>query len=489
MRSLRDPRGGITVLAPHVIGGDERSAKRLGPVFNPARADEIVGHYCDGTGDDVDLAVVAASGAFSTWSRLSFEERGSALVAAAASVLEDADNRSVTSVLESGKILGEAENEIRAGSRVLDYYGSLGRVFEAEFELPSGNGHVRVVKKPRGVVSAIVPWNAPILLAMLSVCPALLAGNTVVLKPSVEAPLALTDFATKVASLLPAGALNVVNGDVEVGRRMVTHPDVRGVSFTGSTAVGKVVAQDAAATFKRVSLELGGNDPAVVLDDVDLDGDMIDELVRGVYATSGQVCYAVKRIFVARQIFDDFVARFTDASSRIVVGDGLDPVSDIGPLINQRQLQHVRSLVAAAASGGASIREVGTKGDVEWDKGWFQLPTIVTSVGDEADIVTAEQFGPAIPIMPFDSVDEAIRRANRSSYGLASSIWTADEDRGLELALSIEAGTTFVNTHRPGSSAVDMPFGGIKESGIGRGHGVIAVEEQLELHTVSSRRP
>ena len=406
-------------------------------------------------------------------------------------VLESTKDREVLLVRESGKVLREATGEMVAASRVLEYYADLGENFDMVTDLPSPNGTVKVTHDPMGVATVIVPWNAPILLGMLSIAPALLAGNTVVVKPSADAPLALIDWLRVMDEHLPDGVINAVSGaGDQIGRALVTNPLVRRIMFTGSTEVGRSVAADAMASLKRVSLELGGNDPALVLADADLDGDVIEELVRSVYPTSGQVCYAVKRIYVQEPLFGTFVDRFSEASDRLVVGNGLDPKTDLGPLINQRQLAYVESLVADAQTHGANVTTLGSKLDPQdWEKGLFHLPTVVTEVDQARAIVQAEQFGPVIPIIPFETEAEGIALANDTSFGLASSIWTSDEEHGFDLAREIQAGTSFVNTHRPGSSGVDMPFGGFKQSGLGRGHGVVALEEQFELHTLSSRRP
>ena len=474
-----------------LIAGEWIESEAITPVTNPANTHETVGSVPLATVEDADRAVRAASEAFGPWSRRHLRERGEALRLAAEAVRIDSHDREVLIVRESGKILAEARGETVAGSRVLDYYADMAETFEMVEELPSPNGQVQVARESMGVTTVIVPWNAPILLGMLSIAPALLAGNTVVVKPSADAPLALIDWLRVMARYLPDGVLNVVTGPgPEIGNALVTHPLTRRVMFTGSTEVGRTVAAAAMASLKRVSLELGGNDPALVLEDADLDGEVIPELVRAVYPTSGQVCYSVKRIYVHAAIYEDFVDRFSAASDQLVVGDGLDPSSDMGPLINRRQLDFVKRLVAEAEGRAASVAKLGVRGKgFNPEVGFFHLPTVITGVDHSFGIVEAEQFGPVIPIMPFDTVDDGIRLANDTKFGLASSIWTSDEDRGFELARRIEAGSTFINTHRPGSSGVDMPFGGFKESGLGRGHGVVALEEQFELHTLSSRRP
>jgi aldehyde dehydrogenase len=313
----------------------------------------------------------------------------------------------------------------------------------------------------------------------------------VVVKPSSEAPLAVMGFLEDIAQHLPPGVLNVITGPSHViGERLVTHPLVRRVMFTGSTDVGRAVAASAMSTLKRVTMELGGNDPAIVLRDANLAGDVVPEIASGVYATSGQVCYSIKRIYVHRSRYDQFVDAFTAASDELVVGDGLDPRTALGPVINRNSVRELKDLVSEAEREGATITSVGKSlAPTAWDEGCFVLPTIVTGADHSSRVVSGEQFGPVIPLLAFDSEEEAIAMANDSNFGLASSIWTSDEERGFELAREIEAGTTFVNVHRLGASGPDMPFGGVKESGIGRGHGLIALEEQFEVHTMSSRRP
>lgn len=474
-----------------LIDGEAVTREVTTPVLNPADYEERVGTVPKASLADAEAALRAASKAFGDWSRRSIQERAHALRLMADAVLENTDDRAKLLVRESGKILAEARGEIAAGSRVLAYYADLAESFELIEELPSPNGKVFVARESMGVAAVIVPWNAPILLAMLSIAPALLAGNTVVVKPSSDAPLALMDFIRVMGRHLPPGVLNVVTGEgAEVGNALVTHPLTRRVMFTGSTEVGRQIASVAMHTIKRVSLELGGNDPALVLADADLDGDLIPELIAAVYPTSGQVCYAVKRIYVQEPLYEKFVEDFIAASDELVAGDGLDPRSDLGPLINGRQLAFVQGLVSDARDRGARVAEVGEQLDPStWDRGYFHLPTVITGADQSSTVVRCEQFGPVVPILPFTAIEEGIALANDTEFGLAASIWTSDEDRGFSLARGIEAGTTFINTHRPGSSGVDMPFGGFKQSGLGRGHGTVALEEQFELHTLSTRRP
>lgn len=475
---------------PMRIGGRDVVADAWIDVTDPSDRREVVGQIPRGSAEDVAAAAAAAAAAFPEWAARTPAERSTILRSGASALLEDADRRAELLSRENGKVLAEAQWEVRGCSSALNYYADLGESFEYEEELPSPNGRVLVVKEPVGVTAVIVPWNSPAYLTFLAISPALIAGNTVVVKPPSEAPLALMDSLRVIERFLPDGVLNVVTGPGGIlGPSIATDPHIRKISFTGSVEAGRETLRIAADSIKRVTLELGGNDPAVVFHDADVDV-AAPELVKGVYALSGQVCYNVKRIYVHRSRFDDFVDRFTADADKLVVGRGLQPGVTMGPLINERQLGWVSGLIDDARRSGATVSVVGTQHDgAEWTHGNYLRPAVVTGVDQSASIVRCEQFGPVVPIIPFDTEDEAIALANDSHFGLASSVWTRDEERGLAMARRIEAGTTFVNVHRLGASGVDMPFGGVKESGLGRSHGWIALEEQFETHTVSTRHP
>ena len=472
------------------IGAREAASRTWIDIVNPADRSEIVGRVGVATTDQVASATQAAAAAFGTWSATPHIDRAACLREAAQALEDRAPARATLLARESGSLIEDARRGVDLIGRALTFYAGVGERFAYDEELPSPNGRVTVTHQPMGVAAVIVPWNAPTTLGFFAIAPALMAGNTVVLKPPTDAPLALIEAIRTIEPYFPAGTLNVVTGPgASVGAALVADPRVRRINFTGSTAAGKAVLAASAATVKRVSLELGGNDPAIVLDDADLDH-AVPELVAGVFAHAGQICYDVKRIYVQRRRLRDFVARFTAVADGLVVGNGLDDRTTMGPVVNETQLDRVVALVDAARRGGATVRTVGQRLDpASWDRGTFLLPAVVSDVDRSLDIVTCEQFGPAIPIMPFDDEDEAIALANDSQFGLSSSIWTVDEERALRLARRVEAGTTFINVHRRGASGIDMPFGGVKESGLGRSHGVIAFEEQLELHTISTRRP
>jgi aldehyde dehydrogenase len=467
------------------VGGEDRIF-----VHNPARKSEVVGSVPRGTAQHAAAAVEAAAASFIEWSRTPILARA-ALLRRAAKVLAAGDSdRAQLLAQENGQLLSEAEGGVRGCARTFAYYADLGDSISLVDEMPSPNGTVRVWKQPMGVAVLVVPWNAPTRLAFLGLAPILLAGNTVVVKPPTEAPLALIDAIGAIHDLFPPGVINVVTGPgEEVGRELVRHPLVRKINFTGSTESGKEILRLAADTVKRVSLELGGNDPALVLADADIEH-AVPELVRGVFGLSGQMCYDVKRIYVDRLIYDEFREAFVAAADRLVVGDGLDPASTMGSLISDRQRQRIERMLRDARAQGGHVETVGHKLDERaWDDGYFHLPTVVTDVDERCELVAREQFGPAIPILPFSTVDEAVERANATEYGLAASVWSRNEVEAFALAQRLQAGSAFVNVHRLGASGDDMPFGGFKESGLGRSHGLIALEEQFELQTISSRRP
>lgn len=412
------------------------------------------------------------------------------MLLAAASELEATNaHRAELLTREHGKPLSEAGHDVGGAPRILRYYAGLASRYGTPDVSDGELGRIEKWRRPMGPMAIIVPWNAPVYLAYLMIAPALLAGNTLVVKPPSFTPLALTDTLAVLDSLLPDGVVNVVPGPgPTVGSALALHPEVRGIRFTGSTETGKQLMRQAAGTVKNIGLELGGNDPAVVLEGATISDQLVTEFVRGVYGGTGQICYNIKRIYVHRSRFEDFVGRFTQAVSEMVVGDGLDPTVDMGPLNNQPQYTFVTNLVERTRSRGADVVTVGIAHDEEaWDQGWFMRPSVVTGVSQDDEIVKCEQFGPVVPVLPFEHEEEAVRLANQTEFGLAASVWDDDVDHAFEVAGRIEAGTVFVNVHRVGASDVAMEFGGFKQSGLGRGHGWAALEESSELQVIAHR--
>jgi aldehyde dehydrogenase len=437
-----------------VISAAAIDPQRYSTVHNPARTAEVVGEYALADAATVDAVVTACAAAAPLWAALPGAERGRLLADAAAAIDTGIAGRAQLLSSEQGKVLWESRLDVGGAPFLLRYYAQLAERVDQEELVEDERGTSIVRRLPIGPTVVIVPWNAPVYLCMMSLAPALAAGNPVVVKPSEYAPLVLTDVLETLSRALPAGVLSVVPGlGGEAGSALVADPRIRKVVFTGGTTTGREVLRTAAQTIKSVSMELGGNDPAIVLDSAIIDDELIRQLRHAVFTTSGQVCFNVKRIYVQRRIHDEFVSRFRDAVDEIVVGDGLDPRSTIGPLINRRQFDQARGFVERARAAGAKLEELGTRLDPgAWDE-----------------------------------LDQAVAWANDSEYGLAASVWSADVGHALEVARRIQSGSVFINSHRIGSSDISLPFGGMKQSGLGRNHGMWAIDECSELQAISHR--
>lgn len=478
-----------TLQQPHplFIAGAEVPGE-VAAVHNPARLTETVGEYGRAGKDIAEAAVSAAHRAFPAWAATPAAQRAGLLLAGIADMEADLDTLAPLLTREHGKILADATAELTNTVKTLRYYADLVDYIERETRTDDHRGRIIERRVPMGVVAVVVPWNYPVLLAALMYAPALMAGNTVVLKLPDNAPLALSRVLLHLAKRLPPGVLNVLAGaGRDIGVHLTTHPLVRRVSFTGSTDTGRTIMRDASVNLKNLGLELGGNDPAIVLGTAVVDDGLVNGLLRGAFMTTGQVCYAPKRLYVHRSNYQQFVDAFLAAADAIRVGDGLDPVVTMGPLNNKAQYDTVNQLIAASRQEGANVQSVGEYIGTDGSDGYFVRPTIVTGVHQDSALVQQEQFGPALPILAFDSEDEVVGLANDSEYGLAASVWSQDVEHAFSLARRIQAGTVFVNVHRVGASDPSMPFGGFKQSGIGRGHGEIALDEAMELQVLADR--
>jgi acyl-CoA reductase-like NAD-dependent aldehyde dehydrogenase len=333
--------------------------------------------------------------------------------------------------------------------------------------------------RPLGVVGIITPWNAPINLAAGPLVSALYTGNTVILKPSPYTPLTTLKLGELLQQILPAGVLNVLAGGDELGAWMTEHPGIDKISFTGSVATGKRVMASAAGTLKRLTLELGGNDAAIVLDDVDPNS-IAPKLLFAAFVNCGQVCMAIKRIYVHEKIYDELCAALAAEARKMKVGDGLDAQTQMGPIQNRAQYERVVGLLADSKRRGARILAGGI---VPEGPGYFVTPTVVADIADDSPLVREEQFGPIVPVMRFADVEEALRRANDTRYGLSGSVWSGDPERAAAVAARLEVGTAWVNQHRTTSATV--PFGGAKESGIGRQYSVLGLKAYMEPRVLS----
>ena len=439
------------------IDGTEAATEKTFSVVNPATG-EVVAGAPEPSRAQVDQAMNAASRAFSSW-QFDLSQRQQGLEDLATAVEVNSEELAQIITMEEGKPLRESRSEVGDVVNDLRYFAAL--EVPAEIVRDDERTAVRVLRRPIGPVAAITPWNFPLGTAIAKIAPALSAGCTVVLKPSPYTPLSCLRFGELVRSALPAGVLSVISGSNEVGTWMTEHPVPRMISFTGSVATGKRIASAAATDLKRVTLELGGNDPAIVLDDAVID-DIADGLFANAFSNCGQVCVAVKRVYVPNSLHDELVEALASRAKAAKVGDGRIEASDIGPLCNQMQFDRVSELVGDAVSHGARFAAGGHPID---GPGHFFEPTIVTDVSDGLRLVDEEQFGPVLPIIRYDSIDDVLQRANATHFGLGASIWTSDIERGSMLAPRVESGTVWVNTHQ--SAVPGQPFGGVKWSGIG----------------------
>jgi acyl-CoA reductase-like NAD-dependent aldehyde dehydrogenase len=440
------------------IDGKEAPASATFDVINPATA-QVLASAPAVSPDQLDAAVASADAAFAAWRRDDDARR--AALNAVADVL-DANTAQLSALLtaEQGKPLGDAGLEVMAASWWLRHFAALD--LPVEVVQDNEHGYAEVHRRPLGVVAAITPWNFPLTLAVWKIAPALRAGNTIVVKPSPYTPLTTLALGALLRGVLPDGVLNVVSGPDPLGADLTVHPLVRKVSFTGSTATGKKVAAAAAADLKRVTLELGGNDPAIVLPGTDV-GQIALGLFGGAFMNNGQTCAAVKRIYAHESLHDDLVDALAGIARAAKVGEGTQEGVQFGPVNNRPQFDRVSGLVADAVSNGA---RVAAGGKDMGQPGYFYEPTILAGLSDGVRIVDEEQFGPAIPVISYSSVEDAVERANRTHYGLTASVWGADAGEAAQVAAEIDAGQVSVNAHGTGMRP-DLPFGGHKWSGIG----------------------
>lgn len=445
-------------------------------VINPATG-EIFAQAPNCTSEQLNQAMSTAHSAFLSWQH-DADARRTALRKAAEIIEANTDSLAPLLTSEQGKPLSQSVMEINYSGVWLRYYADLD--MPREIVQNGQDGLVEILRRPLGVVAGIVPWNVPILLAIWKIAPALRAGNTMVLKPSPFTPLATLRMGELLLDAFPPGVLNVVSGADPLGAMMVAHPIPRKISFTGSTATGKKVAVAAAEDLKRVTLELGGNDPAIVLEDADPEK-IADSIFQNAFANSGQICSAVKRVYAHERVHAALVEALAERARTVWVGDGHDEQCELGPLNNLPQFARVSELVDSALAHGA----VAAAGGHELDRpGYFFAPTILTEVDDGIRIVDEEQFGPALPIVLYRDIDDAVARANRSKYGLTGSVWSADPNRAADVALELDCGHVSVNAH--GNSALPhLPFGGHKWSGIGVENGPWGLFEYTEMQVLN----
>jgi succinate-semialdehyde dehydrogenase / glutarate-semialdehyde dehydrogenase len=476
-------------MAKMLIGGEAVDAVggATYEVRNPATG-EVVDTVAKGDARDVEAAVSAAETAFGEWAAVTPEDRGKALENACQLIQEKRQEIVQLLTQEQGKTLFEANLEVHHLLHGLEFYAGLAsKVRGSHVPLPQKDAYGMVVRQPIGVCGGIVPWNFPLTLMGTKLGPALAAGNTIIIKPASTTPLATLLCIEQIQKAtyadgkksLPKGAVNVVTGPGgTVGEEILKNPRIRRIAFTGSTEVGRHVMEVAGREIKRVTLELGGSDPMIVMEDanVDLAIKMADV---GRFFNCGQMCLGVKRLFLHESIADQFIDGLADILRKKTVGNGMQKESRMGPLHLDYQRAEVEEQVEDARSRGAKVVVGGErpKGD-GLDGGFYYLPTLLTDVPEDARVTTEETFGPALPIYRFKDIDEAIEKANNSIYGLGSSIWTRNLIYANKAIERLQAGNVWVNSLHYGYD--ELPFGGVKASGVGREHGPEALDYYLE---------
>ncbi len=457
-------------------------------VHDPATG-EAIAQQIDAGAEQIDQAVRAARRAFEdpAWRDMLPVARERLLLRLADLVEQHGDELARLETLNNGKLLAISHGlEVGAGAQWLRYMAGwatkiTGDTLSLSIPFPPGvSYHAYTRPEPVGVVAAIIPWNFPLLMAIWKIAPALATGCTVVLKPAEETPLTALRLGELVLEAgFPPGVLNVITGRGETaGAALVAHPGIDKIAFTGSTEVGKLIGQTAMAGVKRVSLELGGKSPVIVLDDCDVER-AVQGAAAAIFFNQGQVCTAGSRLFVQRGLYDKVMEGMAAAASGMTLGSGFDEQTQIGPLVSARHCQRVLDYIGVGKAEGARVLAGGAAAE---RPGYFVQPTVFADVPADARIAREEIFGPVVVAQAFDTLDEAVRLANDSSYGLGASIWSNDLNRVQRLIPRIKAGTVWVNTHNMLDPA--MPFGGFKQSGIGREHGRAAIEMYLESKSV-----
>jgi len=454
------------------------------PTLNPATG-EVLGYAADGGKDETRLAIEAAHRAFPKWSRLSALERADYLMACYDAMMSESERLAEIMTLEQGKPLQESRNEVLYAASFFRWFGEEARrVYGETIPASAADKRIIVIQQPVGVVAAITPWNFPQGMPARKIAPALAAGCTVILKPAKQTPLNATVlFEVLEKAGLPKGVINLVTTarSGEVGEEILRNEKVRKITFTGSTDIGKYLTREAAGQMKRVSMELGGHAPFIVFADANLE-EAVNGVMASKYRNAGQTCVCANRVYVERPIKEKFEALFKAKVESLRMGDGLDSSVNIGPLIDENAVAKSEEHVKDAVAKGARILVGGSRGD---SAGHFYEPTILTDVTDDMQICSEETFGPVAPVMVFDTVDEVIERANNVPYGLASYFYTNDIHRAVYVAERLEYGIVGLNDALP--AVAQAPFGGVKESGVGREGGREGLKDFLETKYISMK--
>ena len=464
----------------NLIDGEMVTTDQTIDVVNPAN-EEVVGQVPSCGKEELDRAVSAARKAFQSWRKTAPEERQKVVQAIAATIKDNADELYRLLTTEQGKPHAQAQMEIYGAAGLAAAQSTL--TLDDVINQDDDTRLSRTRRVPVGVVGGIVPWNFPVMMAIQKIVPALISGCTIVLKPSPFTPLTTLRIAELIKDVVPAGTVNIITGPDELGPLITEHPDIDKITFTGSTATGKKIMEGASADLKRITLELGGNDASIVLPDADVEK-VAEQLFWSSFSNAGQICVAAKRIYIHEDIYDDLSKAIAEYAKGVVVGDGSQQGTGVGPIQNKKQFDRVCELIEDAKDKGYQFL---TGGDVDPSGTGYYVPiTILDNPPEDARIVAEEQFGPVMPLMKFASVEEAIERANNSEYGLAGAVWTKDTDKGVEIAEQLETGTVWVNEYMHISPLA--PFGGHKQSGIGAEYGIDGLKEFTYPQVITVKR-
>jgi acyl-CoA reductase-like NAD-dependent aldehyde dehydrogenase len=460
-----------------VFGGERVDTARHQEVRNPSTG-ELVGLMPLATEAHLEIAVSKAATAYTTWKDTPDAERADACRRVASVIEANAQELARLLTLEQGKPLGGLGSRFEVGGAVAWARHAAELALPMEVLQDNADGRVELHRKPIGVVGSITPWNWPVMIASWHFAPAIRAGNTVVIKPSPNAPLSTIRMVQLINEVLPPGVINVITGDNEIGAAMSRHPGIAKLIFTGSTATGRRIMESAAPTLKRLTLELDGNDAGIVLPDADPKA-IAEGLFWGAFINSGQTCACLKRLYVHDSIYGDVCRELTTYARNVTVGDGLAEASVLGPLQNKTQFDIVSSYVEDARAKGGRVL---LGGDPPSGPGYFYPITLVADVDHGCKLVDLEQFGPALPIIRYSTVSEAIAKANDSVTGLGGSVWGKDLAQAKSVASQLECGSVWINKH--GTVQPNAPFGGVKQSGFGVEFGVDGLTEFTSIQTV-----
>ncbi|MFW2348948.1 aldehyde dehydrogenase family protein [Qipengyuania sp.] len=449
-------------------------------VLNPAN-EQVVGRVPACGKDELDRAVAAARWAFKSWKKTSQEERQQVVQGIAAAIKDNADELYRLLTSEQGKPHQQAQQEIYGAAGLAAAQSTL--TLDDVINQDDDTRLSRTRRVPVGVVGGIVPWNFPVMMAIQKIVPALVAGCTIVLKPSPFTPLTTLRIAELIKDVVPAGTVNIITGEDHLGPMITEHPDIDKITFTGSTATGKKIMEGASGDLKRITLELGGNDASIVLPDADVDK-VAEQLFWSSFSNAGQVCIAAKRVYIHKDIYDDLSKAIAEYAKTVVVGDGSQQGTGVGPIQNKKQYERVLELIQDAKDNGYKFLTGGDKDPS--GTGYYVPITILDNPPEDARIVAEEQFGPVMPLLKFDTIDEVIERANNSEYGLAGAVWTKDTDKGVEIAEQLETGTVWINEFMQLSPFT--PFGGHKQSGFGAEYGVDGLKEFTYPQVITVKR-